>query len=242
MFDAMLNWNLLEGSHEFPGPEGGACLTEAAVVVAGFEYREVASVSDLPPCFSRPISSFALHLNDSLGFEARQKLKPFVVRLAGSADDARVERERVEYLIREIATRLLRPLLQAEGLHHLASFIPDSPSMPSLKDGLERIDLAFAGMICTDQSIPIVAWMCSNRVISLHSATRDYYDYNLVRSAQLCAEAVCSLRSSEDFAIELLDGMLNIGNKAEPVYPEVAGERLAKLFARPDQELLHCGT
>ena len=31
-FSHILQWRLLEGSHTFPGPDGGTCLSEAAAV------------------------------------------------------------------------------------------------------------------------------------------------------------------------------------------------------------------
>ena len=42
-FNAMLNWELLKGSHTFPGPDGGTCINEAALIAAGFEYRSIDS-------------------------------------------------------------------------------------------------------------------------------------------------------------------------------------------------------
>jgi len=35
-FQRMLEWKLLRGSHEFPGPDGGTCVNEAAVVAELF--------------------------------------------------------------------------------------------------------------------------------------------------------------------------------------------------------------
>ena len=43
---ASFNWRLLGGSHQFPGPAGGTCILEAAVVVAGLPYRRVQSSAD----------------------------------------------------------------------------------------------------------------------------------------------------------------------------------------------------
>src|SRR5829696_6376353 len=47
-FDHILNWKLKEGSHPFPGKDGGTCINEAALVAAGFEYRPVRRVEDMP--------------------------------------------------------------------------------------------------------------------------------------------------------------------------------------------------
>src|ERR1700719_2833635 len=63
-FQRMLEWKLLRGSHEFPGPDGGTCVNEAAVVAAGHPYRAVRSIEDCPASFSRPAATYAMFLND----------------------------------------------------------------------------------------------------------------------------------------------------------------------------------
>src|SRR5919199_235595 len=96
-FDHILNWRLKAGSHRFPGPDGGTCINEAALVAAGFEYRPITSVRQMPPCFSRPICHLALWLNDDANDKDRQRLLPFVARLA-CADTWEIERERRLYI------------------------------------------------------------------------------------------------------------------------------------------------
>ena len=96
-FDHILNWKLKAGSHPFPGKDGGTCINEAALVAAGFEYRPVRRVEDMPKCFSRPICRLAMELNDMADDPARQHLLPFVTRLA-CADTTQVERERAAYI------------------------------------------------------------------------------------------------------------------------------------------------
>src|SRR3974377_815838 len=84
-FQRLLEWRLLRGSHEFPGPDGGTCVNEAALGGAGYPYRAVYSVRDLPASFSRPIAMLALCLNDTMGDELRQELlAPFVPPVCGS--------------------------------------------------------------------------------------------------------------------------------------------------------------
>jgi hypothetical protein len=99
MFDHLLNWKLKAGSHPFPGPDGGTCINEAALVAAGFEYRPIRKVEDMPICFSRPICRLAMQLNDAGSNKQRQHLLPFVTRLA-CADSPEVERERAAYIHR----------------------------------------------------------------------------------------------------------------------------------------------
>ena len=96
-FDHILNWKLKAGSHQFPGPDGGTCINEAALVAAGFEYQPIGSVHQMPDCFSRPICRLALMLNDSASDDERQLLLPFVMRLA-CADTPEVECQREAYI------------------------------------------------------------------------------------------------------------------------------------------------
>src|SRR5262245_50655790 len=94
----LLDWKLLTGSHEWPGPDGGTCINEAAIVVAGFHYSPVGGPEDFPPCFSTELGMLLLSLNDALSDERRQKLLRFVLRLPGSKDVATVERRRCRFL------------------------------------------------------------------------------------------------------------------------------------------------
>jgi hypothetical protein len=96
-FDHILNWKLKEGSYPFPGKDGGTCINEAAIVAAGFEYQPVRSVDGMPDCFSRPICRLAMQLNDSANDAERQRLLPFVTRLA-CADKPAVEGKRAAFI------------------------------------------------------------------------------------------------------------------------------------------------
>ncbi|MHB2208628.1 hypothetical protein [Methylobacterium sp. CM6257] len=104
-FDHILNWKLLRGSHPFPGPDGGTCINEAAIVACGFGYRPVRSVNAMPACFSRPICELAMQLNDNATNAQRQRLMPFVTRLA-CADTPEVEQRRARYIDAHIGPRL----------------------------------------------------------------------------------------------------------------------------------------
>jgi hypothetical protein len=104
-FDHVLNWKLKQGSHTFPGQDGGTCINEAAIVAAGFPYQPVRAVGDMPACFSRPICRLAMQLNDRASDKERQHLLPFVTRLA-CADTPAVEREREAYITARMRWRL----------------------------------------------------------------------------------------------------------------------------------------
>jgi hypothetical protein len=113
-FDHILHWKLTEGSHRFPGTDGGTCINEAAIVAVGFKYQPVRRVEDMPDCFSRPICRLAMNLNDTADDVERQHLIRFVTRLA-CADTPEIERQRAAY----IQARTARHYTFFEGLQIL---------------------------------------------------------------------------------------------------------------------------
>src|SRR5829696_2581688 len=104
-FDHILNWKLKEGSHPFPGKDGGTCINEAALVAAGFEYRPVRRVEDMPICFSRPICRLAMQLNDMANDAERQLLLPFVFAFLRARRSARRRHGRIHRHFRPIGLR-----------------------------------------------------------------------------------------------------------------------------------------
>ena len=106
-FDHLLNWTLKAGSHPFPGKDGGTCINEAALVAAGFDYTPIRAAEDMPECFSRPICRLAMLLNDQACDEDRQRLLPFVTRLA-CADTPEVEKARAAYIGRHMSRAYTR--------------------------------------------------------------------------------------------------------------------------------------
>ncbi|SDO55548.1 hypothetical protein SAMN05216360_12723 [Methylobacterium phyllostachyos] len=123
-FSHILHWKLLRGSHDFPGPTGGTCINEAAVVACGFPYRRVGSVRSMPDCFSRPICQLAMRLNDEAADVQRQRLMPFVTRLA-CADTPEIERERARYI---------------DACLEVDRFFPTMPFQFDFEDGLAVLE------------------------------------------------------------------------------------------------------
>src|SRR5215217_1673239 len=93
-----LDFQLAKGGHAEPDGLGNVCATEAAIIAAGLEYRCVGNAYDLPPCFSRVIGEFVIQLNDGMPDDVRQRLLPYVTRLAGTAASPDVEFERGDFL------------------------------------------------------------------------------------------------------------------------------------------------
>src|SRR5712691_11694238 len=86
-FQQLANFRLARGSHKQPNKGGNICVNEAAVIAAGFQYREIRDVSCLTDCFSRPVSEYAIYLNDFMMHRVRNELLvPFITRLPGTSD------------------------------------------------------------------------------------------------------------------------------------------------------------
>ena len=71
------------GAHA--SPDDGMCVMEAAAWIAGEEW------TDSPLCVSPVLAAFCRRLNDALGDEGRQRLKPFAARAVGTAGDGQDE-------------------------------------------------------------------------------------------------------------------------------------------------------
>ena len=168
-FDHILNWTLKKGSHPFPGPDGGTCINEAALVAMGFKYRPIRHMEDMPNCFSRPICRLAMLLNDEAKDDnARQRLLPFVTRLA-CADSAKVERERASY----IQAHMTYPIDMEKGIEVLegALAIGRRTKRPKPNVVRTRMDAAKAKATTTaskpDSSLfgKITAWLTAGKVL-----------------------------------------------------------------------------
>jgi hypothetical protein len=168
-FDHILNWKLKVGSHPFPGPDGGTCINEAALVAMGFAYRPIAIVQQMPSCFSRPICQLAMRLNDSAGDGERQRLLPFVTRLA-CADTWEIEREREAYIQAHIHKGRLSIEKGIEILEG-ALAIGWQPKQPTLDMVRTRMDAAKAKATTVaskpDSSLfgKVTAWLTAGKVL-----------------------------------------------------------------------------
>src|ERR1039458_1171742 len=90
---------LLAGSH--PDREAGVDAMEAVAWLAGEAH------SDMPKCASPVLGAFMRSWNDALDDEGRQKLKPYLPRLIGTAGNKKKDEKRAwlctDWLVRECA-------------------------------------------------------------------------------------------------------------------------------------------
>jgi hypothetical protein len=227
--ERLLNWKLLRGSHEFPGSHGGTCINEAAVVAAGYPYRPVYCVKDMPSTFSRPIAMFALCLNDTLEDELRQELLlPFVVRLTGTADTPKVELKRAELVLRRTVAEILGPWLARAGYGQLAE------RAGSLGNPMELIEIARRLRSADRSSIDPLLLSAFEHVADGATQWRAGLPTEVVFCAFSALRDIAALAGG-DFsenvyrrAATILDGALEMGNQAEPIDLEAVARRMER--------------
>jgi hypothetical protein len=218
-FDALLKWRLLPGSHPFPGPDGGTCINEAAIVAAGFEYRAVMTVYDLPECFSLVIAGYAIRLNDGMPVRPRQRLMPFVPRLAGTADTFEVEAQRAEYLAMAACRRFAARSLDAAGMSAEAARCRAA----------RTLDEAYAA---TRETIRTAA-RAADAAMAARSAvcaSQGGSSWTASAAAEWAAAAAARPRAWSD-ALDVFDGVLSIGRQAYAPDIATVAERLERAKA-----------
>lgn len=112
--------------------QAGACVMEAAAYVAGEPW------TDRPACVSPPLAAFLRAWNDALDDEPRQRLRPYVKRVVGTAGDAAAD-ERRSWLACDWLIRVQIPawMVLTEGLREHAEVLAALPPQTSLA-ALER--------------------------------------------------------------------------------------------------------
>jgi len=118
-------FELLSGAHE-PNSEGQMCVMEAVAYVAGEEW------SDSPACASPVIAAFMRSWNDSLDQEGRQRLKPYIPKLVGTAASQEVE-ERRSFMAGDWQVRVFTPAwLELAGVTEEAAALRELPPLMDL--------------------------------------------------------------------------------------------------------------
>lgn len=223
-FDSWLDWRLKHGSHDFPGPDGGTCINEAAVVVAGFEYREVASLTDLPESFCPVISQFCLTLNDAMPEgDILNRLRPFAIRLSGSADTRKVAQERARHLA----------LKAAQAFATIGAETIDPAAVEKLRSADPMTALGI--LECLEEE----ALLDDDRAKSIGAARRAVEKALRGKDAIYIAElaAIAAIRAAAidprawDAAIDVIESVLAIGKQANPMEVGIIDERAKSALA-----------
>jgi hypothetical protein len=244
-FNRILNWKLLAGSHEFPGSDGGTCINEAAIVAAGFAYREIGSPDDCPPCFSRPLAAYALALNDRIADDAlrHRLLMPFVTRLAGSADTGAVEDRRAAHVIGAIVGRVLPPALEFGGLFNVALACRSAGAIEEMRAAAAMTVDVIEKLVRFDQSLlrvfddPLLLMADALRDLLLYETWGQRqpmmhagdlaYHAGAVLDGKRGANTASGTESCFTAAAAVLGEALDIGKQADPVAAETVALRFA---------------
>ncbi|WP_243214534.1 MULTISPECIES: hypothetical protein [Methylobacterium] len=240
-FEQILNWRLLAGSHDFPGPDGGTCINEAAIVAAGLPYRAIRASADCPPCFSPPLTAYALGLNDAMPDAERPRLMTFVLRLSGSADAPAVEAERIAFLALASVRRLLPPLLDRAGL----------PALAAACDGAADVEGALAAARAAAWQGGARAQEASQRGGWAQGARASAVARAATAAVKAFADARCAAEVAEGVApfvpeawacaVAILDEALGIGRRAAPLEIALVQRRLDAARAEPAETLGQTG-
>lgn len=232
-FGRLLNWKILRGSHEFPGPHGGTCVNEAAIVAAGYPYTPVRRIDDCPASFSRPLALYAMCLNEIVLDDAlrQELLLPFVTRLAGSADSPDVDMQRVALILQRT----------------VAEIVPDAFEWTERQREARRCRAVATAedAVATVKELVAQDWRgarLNGLMSSLSMATEDYLAARAIDAAQYSGTAIADVaevigavggRAAADATVKvyrrgaaILDAALQIGNRAEPVAIDMVAARM----------------
>ena len=233
-WNKILNWKLLSGSHKFPGPDGGTCINEAAIVAAGFKYHAVSSAGDCPPCFSRVLSAYAITLNDRLPDDRRQELlMPFVTRLAGTADTPEIERQRFDFIMLGLIQTVL-PISLRGWNDDLAAECERVQNYDEAIAAVNKLALDRARVLALD--LALARALALARDLDRARALALALDLARARALALALDRVLGLDLDLDralaldrAAVSLLDGAIQIGKQADPIDAGIVVGRLAKI-------------
>jgi len=133
------DYTLAYGTH--PNPQDGRCAMEWVAHLAGERH------SDQPECVSLVVRALCVALNDGLNCAERQRLRPYLTRTIGTADDGLDETRSwmaLDWLIRVYAPMWLCRAGLADAAARLSA--PDDVVLDprSLRRGLEMLERARA--------------------------------------------------------------------------------------------------
>jgi hypothetical protein len=208
-FTKLTGFNLARGSHD--QPNGDICVTEAAIIAAGLEYRAIKSAKDCPPCFSHIITEYAIGLNDRIPDDLRNELlKPFVPRLAGTSDTDEIEQRRLEYIVletvRKINAHVCRYAMTREDFAERCESVRTIKDIRALMTMVVRVTPP-PGIGLAESSIWSDALCAAKRAADFsHGA----FPATAASVAKAAARA-CEPRKIFTLATEILDGAIRLG-------------------------------
>ena len=203
------NFTLCQGSTDHP--RNGACLYDAA------NWIIYGTVGDDPPSACPVIRAFAFRLNDMLPDDERQRLRMFILRVIDNRDPAR-EPDRAKYLVERVADEIV-PMARKAARQAKNK---DRDAGTFAKAAADQIAAAKAARA---------------KAAGGDADWQDVADY-VANAVEAATKAVSNKRTRKrvyDAAIEILDGALKIGKRADP-FDEDAVLRAVAMFERAKLE------
>ena len=199
-------------------PREGACIMDA------ISWLEYGTLGDHPACVCPVIAAYGRGINDAMSDVGRQRLKVFIPRLVGTVDPAS-EQARAEYLAWQ-AIRVFAPLaLDAAG--HIA----DARKLRDFNGTLEEADSAAiaAAKAAIAASADSAAIAAAKAAIAASAASAASAAIAAAKAAKAAIAASAAAKAAwaaiaENAMIAALDGVLQIGRRAEPLIPERVAE------------------
>jgi hypothetical protein len=171
---------LAKGAHD--SFASGAGVMEAVAYVAGEPF------SDHPQCASPVLGAFLRAWNDRLDDETRQRLKPYVVRLVGTAGSDKAERLRRDMLWEWVLGTLVPTWLETAGMQAEANDVR-ARGRPAL--GHVREEAWERRMAARERLIALVRAYAASA--SAHAAPADAaYEAAAYAAAAYAASAACA--------------------------------------------------
>lgn len=209
--ETLWKYDLRRGNTDHPS--NGACLYDAAKWIS---YGEI---GDDPLCACPVIRAYAIGLNDMLPDDQRQRLKPFILRVARNRDPES-ERARAEYLIRRAVGAILPIALEAGRLMERAAVLRRVARDGTLVEvRIVAEDAAGAtARLAADASRAATARAAACAAQAASPGPLLGAGAAVAKVAEAAADAGNAevRRRVYDAAIETLDGVLGIGRQADP--------------------------
>jgi hypothetical protein len=169
----------------------------------------------------------ALCLNDTLDDELRQELmKPFVARLAGSADTPAIEMRRAEVMLERTVADILAPALTRAGYAELAA------RCRSLRAPTELVAIARGLRNCNSAALHRSLISALDHAADAGRQWLSGLPTEVVFCTFSALREIVTLESDADAedvyrrAAAILDAALAIGNQAEPTGTTVLATRM----------------
>ena len=193
---------LKKGAHT--NPRAGMCIMEAVAWWFGEDH------TDYPECVSHVLREYCMNLNDRMPNDVRQRLVPYIPRLAGTAGDGG-DQERAEMAAMRAVNVFAPKALRKMGLHEHA----DACERASTLD--EAWEAAGAAYAATDPTTPVYA-AAYDASAAYAAANATYAD-----AAAFAANAAnyAAYAALWDDALTLLDDMLALGAEKRGIVAQV---------------------